>query len=104
MTYTCSYERILVGIIRHFDSRSIERFSNILGWIAFAKRPLSKAELRSAITFAAGDKTVKDAVPLYLFEMCAPLIEKCQDSTFSFIHVSLKESVAQVVRSMASIR
>lgn len=89
-----SYERIVTRILANFDCRSIERFRSILGWIAFAKRPLSKAELRSAITFAAGDKAIQEPVPLYLFDMCAPLIEQRRDFTFSFIHVSVKEFVS----------
>jgi hypothetical protein len=65
----------------------------ILGWIAFAKRPLWKSEFRSALSFSAGDPTVDTLVPSYIFDMCPPLIEQRRDSSFAFIHVSVKEYV-----------
>lgn len=91
LTFIRSYERILVNIIASFDSRSIGRLARILGWISFAKRPLSQAELRSAITFSGGDPNIEEAVPLYIFDICAPLIDQRRDSTPSFIHVSVRE-------------
>jgi hypothetical protein len=63
----------------------------ILAWIAFAKRPLRKIEFRSALSFGAGDPMVDELVPSYVFDMCAPLIEQRRDSSFAFIHVSVKE-------------
>jgi hypothetical protein len=63
----------------------------ILGWIAFAKRPLRKSEFRSALSFSAGDPKVDELVPSYIFDMCAPLIEQRRDSSLTFIHVSVKE-------------
>lgn len=68
---------------------------SILGWIAFAPRPLRKAELRSALSFSAEveDVNVQELAPNYLFDMCAPLVEERSDSTFAFIHVSVKEWV-----------
>jgi hypothetical protein len=68
----------------------------ILGWIAFAKRPLRKNEFRSALAFSAGDPTVDELVPSYIFDMCAPLIEQRLDSSFTFIHISVKECVASL--------
>jgi hypothetical protein len=65
----------------------------ILGWIAFAKRPLRKIEFRSALSFGASDPMVDELVPSYIFDMCAPLIEQRRDSSFAFIHVSVKEYV-----------
>lgn len=86
-----SYERILTNTISNFDPRSVDRMRQILGWIAFAKRPLRKSEFRSALSFSAGDPKVDELVPSYIFDMCAPLIEQRRDSSFTFIHVSVKE-------------
>ena len=86
-----SYERILTNTISNFDPRSVDRMRQILGWIAFAKRPLRKSEFRSAVSFSAGDPKVDELVPSYIFDMCAPLIEQHRDSSFTFIHVSVKE-------------
>ncbi|KAK2031757.1 hypothetical protein LX32DRAFT_257615 [Colletotrichum zoysiae] len=87
------YGQILTKIISHFDRRSVSRLQSILGWIAFAKRPLRKAELRSALSFSAEDENVNidELAPNYLFDMCVPLIEERSDTTFAFIHVSVKE-------------
>ncbi|TDZ16659.1 hypothetical protein Cob_v010443 [Colletotrichum orbiculare MAFF 240422] len=87
------YGQILAKITSHFDQRSISRLQSIMGWIAFAKRPLRKAELRSALSFSAKDDAVDVDVlaPTYLFDMCMPLIEERSDATFAFIHISVKE-------------
>ncbi|KAL6400957.1 putative NACHT domain-containing protein [Ilyonectria robusta] len=87
------YGQILAQLISHFDKRSVARLQSIFGWIAFAKRPLRKAELRSALSYSAEaeDVNVDELAPNYLFDMCAPLIEERSDSTFAFIHASVKE-------------
>jgi hypothetical protein len=74
-----------------FDQRSAERMRCIFGWIAFAKRPLRKTEFRSALALAQGNPDVDEIVPQYIFDLCTPLIEERQDTTFSFIHGSVKE-------------
>ncbi|KAK3497861.1 uncharacterized protein B0T23DRAFT_394061 [Neurospora hispaniola] len=58
---------------------------------AFAKRPLTRAEMRSALAFSWGDHMVEEAVPRHIFEFGAPLLEEHPDTTFSFVHISLKE-------------
>jgi hypothetical protein len=63
----------------------------ILGWIAFAKRPLRKPEFRSALAFSMGDPDVSELVPPYVFDGLSTLIEERRDSSFAFIHVSVKE-------------
>ncbi|KAH7250958.1 chromatin remodelling complex Rsc7/Swp82 subunit-domain-containing protein [Fusarium tricinctum] len=87
------YKEILTRLISHFDSRSVRRLRSIFGWIAFAKRPLRKAELRSALSWVdeTGDTDVYRLAPNYWFEMCAPLLEERSDATFAFIHVSVKQ-------------
>ncbi|KAH8652845.1 hypothetical protein BGZ61DRAFT_500804 [Ilyonectria robusta] len=63
------YGQILTQLISHFDKRSVTRLQSILGWIAFAKRPLRKAELRSALSCSAEaeDVNVQELSPNYLF-------------------------------------
>jgi hypothetical protein len=73
------------------DHRSEDRIRCVLGWIAFAKRPLRKAELMSAITFSSGDHEISDLVPEYIIDIVGTLIEERRDSTLSFIHNSVKE-------------
>ena len=83
----------MTSTVANFDTRSVDRMRQILGWIAFAKRPLRKIEFRSALSFGASDPMVDELVPSYIFDMCAPLIEQRRDSSFVFIHVSVKEYV-----------
>lgn len=63
----------------------------ILGWIAFAKRPLRQTELLSALTFSLNNGELVDLVPSYVLDMCAPLVEKKGDTTYRFIHGSVRE-------------
>lgn len=88
-----SYGKILAQLTSHFDDRSVARMKSILGWVAFAKRPLRKAELRSALAFSTGNRMASELPPQYVFDMCVPLVEERCDSTFAFIHVSVKEYV-----------
>ncbi|KAF5675816.1 NACHT domain-containing protein [Fusarium heterosporum] len=87
------YQRILTQILIQLDSRSVDRIRCVLGWIAFAKRPLCKPELLSAITFSAGDHGVSRLVPQFLLETCGTLIEERKDATLAFIHNSVKEVI-----------
>ncbi|CVL12624.1 uncharacterized protein FPRN_10900 [Fusarium proliferatum] len=85
------YEKIVMQITSHFDERSLERMKLIFEWIAFAKRPLRKAEFRSALAFSSGNPDTGELAPQYLFDKCSPLIEERYDSTFAFIHVSVRD-------------
>ncbi|KAK6537155.1 hypothetical protein TWF694_011352 [Orbilia ellipsospora] len=85
------YERMFLSIISSFDMRSKKRLAEILGWVAFAKRPLRKFELQSALSFSAGNPDIEAIAPQFVFDMCAPVIEKRSDSTLAFIHGSVKE-------------
>ncbi|KAK0724039.1 hypothetical protein B0H67DRAFT_640615 [Lasiosphaeris hirsuta] len=87
------YSQILTQLISHFNDRSVARLQSILGWIAFAKRPLRRAEMRSALSFLPEneDIQVQELAPYYIFDMCAPLVEERSDSTFAFVHISVKE-------------
>ncbi|KAL6835837.1 hypothetical protein J3E69DRAFT_3562 [Trichoderma sp. SZMC 28015] len=85
------YRKILLQILTHLDIRSESRVKSILSWIAFAKRPLKRLELLSAITFSSGEPEVANLVPEYILDICGPLIEERGDTTLTFIHVSVKE-------------
>ncbi|KAF6825207.1 NACHT domain protein [Colletotrichum plurivorum] len=89
------HAEMLTQIITLFDKRSVSRLRSILAWIAFAKRPLRGAELRSALSFSEekGDVNVQELAPNYIFDKCKPIIEEKADTTFAFIHVSVKEYV-----------
>lgn len=91
---TCSdlsYQQILTRLISHFDSRSKDRLCLIFSWIAFAQRPLRKVELRSALAFSTGQIDDVELIPDYVFELCKPFIEQHPDTTYAFIHSSIKE-------------
>ncbi|KAI1353445.1 hypothetical protein F5Y01DRAFT_277115 [Xylaria sp. FL0043] len=96
------YERVLTQMIAKFDARSVERLRTIFGWIAFGKRPLRRAEFRSALSYCAGIIPVQSLVPSHLFDMCAPLVEERPDSSLWFIHVSVKEYL-QTPKSVVKI-
>ncbi|KAK0763604.1 hypothetical protein N5P37_002982 [Trichoderma harzianum] len=85
------YRKILLQILTHLDIRSESRVKSILSWIAFAKRPLKRLELLSAITFSSGEPEVTNLVPEYILDICGPLIEERGDTTLAFLHVSVKE-------------
>ncbi|KAL7916576.1 chromatin remodelling complex Rsc7/Swp82 subunit domain-containing protein [Trichoderma velutinum] len=85
------YRKILLQILTHLDNRSESRVKSILSWIAFAKRPLKRLELLSAITFSSRELEVSHLVPEYILDICGPLVEERSDTTLTFIHVSVKE-------------
>ena len=69
----------------------MDRVRCILGWVAFAKRPLQKLEFLSAITFSSGDPGVDRLAPQYILDICGALVEERRESTLAFIHNSVKE-------------
>ncbi|KAL6690606.1 hypothetical protein J3F84DRAFT_353262 [Trichoderma pleuroticola] len=85
------YRKILLQKLLRLDIRSARRVQSILGRIAFAKRPLKRLELLSAITFSSGEPDVASLVPESILDNCGPLIEERGDATVTFIHVSVKE-------------
>ncbi|KAL7955605.1 hypothetical protein V8C34DRAFT_327026 [Trichoderma compactum] len=94
------YRKILLQILTHLDDRSESRVKSILGWIAFAKRPLKRLELLSAITFSSGEPEVTHLVPEYILDICGPLVEERNDTTLTFIHVSVKEFLQTLSSSL----
>ncbi|KAL7814679.1 hypothetical protein V8C44DRAFT_325861 [Trichoderma aethiopicum] len=85
------YGRILAQIMANFDERSVQRISSVLSWISFAKRPLRSPELLSALAFDAGHAQVNEPVPAYILDRCEPLIQKQADSSYAFLHVSVRD-------------
>ncbi|KAF4985602.1 hypothetical protein FDECE_16439 [Fusarium decemcellulare] len=97
------YRQILAHSTARFSELSIQRARSILGWIAFAERPLRKAEFRSALAFSSGNPDVDELPPPYLFDMCKPLVEERSDSTFAFIHVYLQSPDSIMVLDRADV-
>ncbi|KAK5656663.1 hypothetical protein OQA88_4643 [Cercophora sp. LCS_1] len=87
------YEKLLSRIIAGLDTHSICRLNLVFGWIAFAKRPLRKVELQSALLFHQDNdiKPTSTMVPAYVLDACKPLVDQRRDGTLGFIHVSVKE-------------
>jgi len=90
-TLTEFYQKILTQMIQGLDSRSVDRVKTILSWVSFAKRPLKKLELLSAVSFGQGNPNIDRLVPPYILDICGPLMEERRDATLAFIHVSVKE-------------
>ncbi|UKZ62120.1 uncharacterized protein TrAtP1_003380 [Trichoderma atroviride] len=85
------FERLLSKIMASLDERSVQRLISVLSWIAFAKRPLRSPELLSALAFDAGDEQVTEPAPAYILDMCQPLIQMRIDSSYFFLHVSVRD-------------
>ncbi|TFB04069.1 hypothetical protein CCMA1212_003705 [Trichoderma ghanense] len=85
------YARMLSQIMASFDERSIHRITSILSWVAFAKRPLRAPELLSALAFDSGHEQGDGLVPAYVLDRCEPLIQKQVDSSYAFLHVSVRD-------------
>lgn len=77
----------------NLDIRSVLRLRAIFGWIAFAKRPIRKAELQSALMFQPGESMGERPVPAHILDACKPLVEERRNSTLAFIHTSVREYV-----------
>ncbi|KAL8366864.1 hypothetical protein RB595_005026 [Gaeumannomyces hyphopodioides] len=85
------YQQILTRILNRLDAQSVDRIRCVLGWIAFAKRPLKLLELLSAVSFSAMGAAVDHLAPRYLLDECAPFVVERGDTTLAFIHASIKE-------------
>ncbi|CAK7222536.1 hypothetical protein SEUCBS140593_004932 [Sporothrix eucalyptigena] len=85
------YRSVFLRMLNNLDARSVDRVRCILGWVAFAKRPLKKLEFMSAVTFSQGNPAIDRLVPQFNLDATAPLVEERHDTTISFIHVSVKD-------------
>ncbi|KAI0163700.1 hypothetical protein BJ166DRAFT_526974 [Pestalotiopsis sp. NC0098] len=95
------YREILARIIAPLDVESVERVRSLFGWLAFAKRPLKRLELLSAITFGCSDHLVSHLVPEFILVVCGALVDERPDATLAFIHSTVNESVpTKIVRTM----
>lgn len=106
------YNKLLMQILRNLDDRSQSRVQAVFNWvshiestvilfilthhdchqIAFAKRPLKKLELLSALSFSDGNPEASKIAPSYLLDdTCSPLLSQRHDTTFGFIHATVKD-------------
>ncbi|KEZ39923.1 hypothetical protein SAPIO_CDS8890 [Scedosporium apiospermum] len=85
------YEKILSSIFHGLDPISTQRIKRVLGWVAFAERPLKRLEVLSAITFSEGVANPERLAPYFFLQDCSTLVEERHDKTVGFIHVSVKE-------------
>ncbi|KAH8738106.1 hypothetical protein BGZ61DRAFT_502084 [Ilyonectria robusta] len=60
------YRKILTQMLVQLDSRSVDHVKNILGWVAFARRPLRKLEFLSALSYSSGNPDVTNLTPRFL--------------------------------------
>ncbi|KAI0543263.1 hypothetical protein GGR58DRAFT_519395 [Xylaria digitata] len=95
------YKQILSQILAHLNPQSVELVRSMLGWVAFARRPLKRVEFLSAMAFSEGDYSITTVAPGFILEVCNTLVEERADTTLSFIHNSVQEfleSPASVLR------
>ncbi|KAH9885562.1 hypothetical protein F4778DRAFT_774332 [Xylariomycetidae sp. FL2044] len=85
------YHKILSQILARLDERSVDRIRCVFGWIAYAKRPLKRLELLSAVSFSTGDPHINHIAPQYILDICGSLIDQRGNTTVNFIHVSVKD-------------
>ncbi|KAK2611705.1 hypothetical protein N8I77_005030 [Diaporthe amygdali] len=85
------YFKLLSQILIPLDQNSKSYISCIFGWVAFARRPLRRSELLSAVGFSSGDPNIELPAPQYILDVCRSLIEERSDTTLAFIHVSVKD-------------
>jgi archaellum biogenesis ATPase FlaH len=86
------YNKLLMQILKNLDDRSQSRVQAVFNWIAFAKRPLRKMELLSALAFSDGNPEVNKIAPSYILDdTCSPLLSQRHDTTFGFIHATVKD-------------
>jgi hypothetical protein len=75
------------------DPRDREKATRILEWIAFAKRPLKRAELLDAVSLHRGNSQLNEETRLWeqVIELCKPLVEDGPNETIVFIHFTVPE-------------
>jgi hypothetical protein len=68
--------------------QALEKIRLIMGWIAFAQRPLKLLELQSALACYFGLDRVP---PSQTFDLCKPFVESGPETTLVFVHSSVQE-------------
>ncbi|KAI9791132.1 MAG: hypothetical protein M1816_004363 [Peltula sp. TS41687] len=88
------YGRILANIKGQLNAKDFEKALRILGWMAFAKRPLKDFELQDGIALHIQNRKLDHDTKLWgnVFDVCKPLIEEDRlHQTVVFVHFSVKE-------------
>ncbi|KAK3368854.1 hypothetical protein B0T24DRAFT_650675 [Lasiosphaeria ovina] len=96
---TAFYEKLLSRILSGLDIRSALRLRAIFGWIAFAKRPLRKAELQSALMFQTDESIGARPVPAHALE-ASPHLQSGDCS----IPIRMEEGSIRWDHGLASLR
>jgi hypothetical protein len=92
--YSCRYENILTRIRSYGDEHQRLRAERILGWLAFACRPLKAWEICDGLVFHEGEN-LNDETKLGagVLDICKPLIEERESETIALVHFSAREYV-----------
>ncbi|KAH7012300.1 uncharacterized protein B0I36DRAFT_256992 [Microdochium trichocladiopsis] len=75
------YQKILSQILTHLDDRSITRLQLICSWMSYAKRPLRKHELLSALSYHFQEPFVTNLAPAHILVICDSLIVEKPNNT-----------------------
>lgn len=88
----CSYENILSRLRSRGDEHQQLRAERILGWLAFACRPLKAWEICDGLVFHES-KILNEETKLGagVLEICKPLIEERDNETIALVHFSARE-------------
>jgi hypothetical protein len=89
------YKFILDRIQKQTDEQQRIRARHILGWLAFACRPLKVWEVCSGIVFHNEDGNLDDESKLGkgILDICKPLIEERDGEIVTLVHFSARELV-----------
>ncbi|KAK5056694.1 hypothetical protein LTR84_012226 [Exophiala bonariae] len=79
--------------LNHYTSEQLRKVNSILGWIAFAFRPLKTFEVCDALVFEDDDSTLDSTTKLLksVLDTSKPLIEEKDDQTVVLVHFSARE-------------
>jgi hypothetical protein len=88
------YKFILDRIQKQTDEQQRIRARHILGWLAFACRPLKVWEVCSGIVFHEdGNLNDESKLGKGILDICKPLIEERNGEIVALVHFSARESV-----------
>ena len=88
----CRYESILTRLRSYGDEYQRLRAERILGWLAFAYRPLKAWEICDGIVFHEGEILNEETkLGAGMLDICKPLIEEHDSETIALVHFSARE-------------
>lgn len=88
----CSYENILTRLQSRGDEYQRLRAERILGWLAFARRPLKAWEICDGLVFHEGEILNEETkLGAGVLDICKPLIEEHDGGTIALVHFSARE-------------